>query len=110
MKWLQYYSPIQEIRRGRSGRRQILGPKNIYEGPKCPLLGGGASLNEGPKCLYKKRPKCLIGAKVVGAEVVGAELCKTCRQQRFMCEYVEFVYFIVNPPLSDYAKPKIIHI
>ena len=39
---------------------------SFHEGPKC--------LDEGPKCLFQKGPKCPIGAEVVGAEVVGAEV------------------------------------
>ena len=39
---------------------------SFYKGPKC--------LDEGPKCLFQKSPKCPIGAEVVGAEVVGAEV------------------------------------
>ena len=53
------------------------------QGPKCLLLGGEVSfheglkcLDEGPKCLFQKGPKCPIGAEVVGAEVVGAEVSK----------------------------------
>ena len=41
---------------------------SFHEGPKC--------LDEGPKCLFQKGPKCPIGAEVVGAEVVGAEVSK----------------------------------
>ena len=41
---------------------------SFHEGPKC--------LDEGPKCLFQKGPKCPIGAEVVAAEVVGAEVSK----------------------------------
>ena len=41
---------------------------SFHEGPKC--------LDEGPKCLFQKGPKCPIGAEVVGAEVEGAEVSK----------------------------------
>ena len=46
---------------------------SIHEGPKC--------LDERPKCISQKGPKCpiwavMVGAEVVGAEVVGAEVSK----------------------------------
>ena len=41
---------------------------SFHEGPKC--------LDEGPKCLFQKGPKCPIVAEVVGAEVAGAEVSK----------------------------------
>ena len=64
---------------------------SFYERPNCLLKGAEVSpawgrsvflrgaevcLDEGPKRLFQKRPKCPIGAEVVVAEVVGAEVSK----------------------------------
>ena len=60
---------------------------SFHEGPKC--------LDEGPKCLLQKGPKCPKGAEVVGAEVskiLTTHMCEGYIKDIIMCAYLNLLY------------------